>query len=397
MRFSRSYLFLATAALLTQACTESYSPKTEIFDDLLVVEATITNELKKQEIKLTRTYTFEETRAETVSNANVSVLDNMGNQYAFQYSEDDSLYISTVAFQAVPENNYFLNIVTEDGETYVSTPETLPTANQVEVNFEKKEIDGVYGVQITANSYDPTNSSHYYRYDYTETFKVIPPYWGPYKAVIIDNDSIGYELRDNPETRVCYSTKRSKEVILTTTTELSEDRVSNFPLRFISHDNYILRYKYSILVKQYIENLESYTFYKTLKKIAGTDGTILSPNQPGFVAGNLSTATPSNKKIIGYFSVASVSSERIFLEGSSLFPETTNNSYFKECTIFKWDKTDLSTSPPPAEGRQLKNAIKNGTLLLYFIDPDYPNIYWMVEPECTDCTTFSSNEIPDFW
>ncbi|HET8809925.1 MAG TPA: DUF4249 domain-containing protein [Flavobacteriaceae bacterium] len=396
--------------LSLESCTERFVPDTETFEDLLVVEATITNELKKHQVKLTRTYTFEEYQPETAADASVMVSDNAGNQYAFQYSAEDSLYISVSEFQAVPGNEYTLIITTSNGETYVSTPEPLPPINQVSVDYEKKEVDGEYGVQISANSYDPTNSSHYYRYEYEETYKVVVPKWGPYQVKIIEAPPeisitgyfLLYELRDDPNTKICYDTKYSKEIKLTNTAEKSEDRVTDFPIRFITPDNYILNYKYSILVKQYVESYEAYTFYKTLEKVAGTDGTALSPNQPGFVKGNLSVVDNPDKKIIGYFEVASVSSERIFLDHASLFPDIVLPNYPNECSIEK-----LYTIPPgilkpdPSEQIRIMAYLNTGTRLLYKVVPDNrpgPYYYfWMVEPECTDCTSFASNEIPEFW
>ncbi|HET8809927.1 MAG TPA: DUF4249 domain-containing protein [Flavobacteriaceae bacterium] len=396
-------------ALSLESCTESFVPDTETFEDLLVVEATITDEMKKHEIKLTRTYTFEEYQPETVADASVMVSDNLGNQYAFQYNTEDSLYISVSEFQAVPGNEYTLNITTSNDETYVSTPEPLPPINQVSVSYEKKEVAGEFGVQISANSYDPTNSSHYYRYEYQETYKLIVPYWGRYQVKIIEAPLeislsgyvILYEERDNLDSEVCYDTKYSKEIKLANTIEKSEDRVTDFPVRFIEPDNYILNYKYSILVKQYVINYEAYTYYKTLKKVAGTDGTTLSPNQPGFVAGNLSSVDNPDKKIIGYFEVASVSSERIFLDHVSLFPNIPLPGYFKECNILK-----LNTRPPkiraPNKDHMTIIAFTNtGTMLLYKVEQTPGNapvyIFYMVEPACTDCTTFASNEIPEFW
>lgn len=387
-----------------QSCTEEFVPETKTFEDLLVVEATITNEFKTQEVKISRTYTFEEDRPELVVNAIVFVSDNTGKKYLFQYNEEKGLYTSISKFQAKQGNKYTLNITTNNGTTFTSSPEPLPPINQVSVNFEKKEINGKYGVQIMANNYDPTNSSHYYRYEYQETYKVISPYWGPYKAILVpvptsislSGYTIDYELRDEQQTKVCYVTKNSKDIKLAKTTEKTEDRITNFPIRFISSDNYILTYKYSILVKQYVENYESYIFHRTLKKISGSDGSVLSPNQPGFLKGNLSAEDNPDKKIIGYFSVASVSSKRIFLDDhSALFPNQPIPDFFTACRVIK-----LNNTPPTAVNTrvpqyyQLMGYIKNEEMFLYRPEG---NIFWMVPPPCTDCTTYASNEKPEFW
>ncbi|MEZ0131763.1 DUF4249 family protein, partial [Flavobacterium sp. LBUM151] len=91
---------------------------------------------------------------------------------------------------------------------------------------------------------------------------------------------------------------------------LSEDRI-NLPIRFIDIKDPIIGERYSIIVRQYVQNLESYTFYKILKSLS-TSTSLFSQVQPGFNYGNLKSANDPNEKIVGYFEVSSVSSKRIF-------------------------------------------------------------------------------------
>ncbi|MCV9926684.1 DUF4249 domain-containing protein [Flavobacterium sp. LS1R49] len=87
---------------------------------------------------------------------------------------------------------------------------------------------------------------------------------------------------------------------------LKEDCVT-LPIRFISDKDYITTNRYSILVKQYVENLEAYTFHKTIKEIASSSS-ILSPKQPGLVNGNLKCISNADEKVIVFFDVAATSS-----------------------------------------------------------------------------------------
>lgn len=398
-------LIFYSGILILQSCTEPFTPKTETFEDLLVMEATITNELKTQEIKLTRTNTFEASEPEIVTDAEVTVSDNSGNEYIFEYNEGKNRYLSVMQFQAKQNWEYTLHITTKSGESFISSPEILPTDVQVNIETAKKKVDGKKGVQISVSSYDPSNSSHYYRYEYQETFKIIAPYWSAFKAISypsaqspISGYLISYEVRDNLDTRICYSTKHSDEIMLTNTTSYSEDRVTDFPIRFIGPDNPILTHKYSILVTQYIESYESYVFYKTLKKMAGTDGSLLSPNQPGFIVGNMSAVNNPDKKIIGYFDVVSVSSERIFLERDAVFPDAPTPPYFQECEIEKLDiRRPLSPKDPRPDHYKMLRYIRNNNYLLYKVIKPLEKIYWMVPAACSDCTTFASNKKPEFW
>jgi len=97
IRYTLSFLLLL--CLVVNSCTEPYSLETNTYEEALVVEATITNELKKQEITLTKTSRFEDKETKTESGANVFITDNAGNNYDFE--EEDGKYVSTVEFQAI--------------------------------------------------------------------------------------------------------------------------------------------------------------------------------------------------------------------------------------------------------------------------------------------------------
>lgn len=381
------------------SCTDPYKLQTNTFEEALVVEATITNELKSQQVKISRTYRFEDNGPTFESGAEVFITDNEGNQYDFE--EQSGVYVSTSEFQAIPGRTYRLNITTNDGQSYISSTETLTTVNEMESVIPTVVTkDGQRGVQINVNSFDPVNTSKYYRYEYEETYKIISPYWDSDRAILLppevpgNHQEIGLVPRTG-ETKTCYSTEYSNEIILTSTIGFSEDRV-NFPVRFISNQNSIITHRYSILVRQYIQNLASHTFYKTLKALSGSEN-ILSQNQPGFFYGNLKSVDNPNEKVIGFFEVSSVSSERIFFNYEDLFPGEPAPPYFVDCEIKSFWFCFISANPD-CRGNQLLSAIGSNDLLYFddYYNGSYP-VYKMVLPPCGDCTTFSSNIIPPFW
>ena len=393
--YLKSILFILLS-VLTVGCVEPYALQTNTFEEALVVEATITNEFKNQEVKISKTYRFEENGPTFEAGATVFVTDNNGNQYEFE--EQSEKYVSTTAFQAIPGRAYQLNVTTSDGKTYTSKTESLTTPNEIEsVNTSVETIDGVTGVQIKVNSFDPTNSSKYYRYEYEETSKVTAPKWKPVKAVVLPpNDEINHpfiELVDRDvEARVCYSLAKSNTLLLTSTNLQSEDRVTNFPVRFISSADYIIAERYSILVKQYVQNLESYIFYKTLSEISGS-GSILSQNQPGFFYGNVRSLDNPNEKVIGFFDVASVSTKRIFFNYHDLFPAAQYPAYFDDCTEFEFAYC-FDPAPAACDGTRL-NGLVTSNSLIYLLHSGITYTY--IKPICGDCTSFSSNVRPEFW
>ena len=388
--FLNKITYLLLLSFIIGGCTEQYVIQTNTFEEALVVEATITNELKKQQIKISRTYRFEENGPTFESDAEVFITDNSGNRYEFE--EQSGVYVSKAEFKAVPNREYHLNITTNDGRSYVSSTETLPTETEIEsVIPTVATVEGERGVQINVNSYDPSNTSKYYRYEYEETYKIVAPYWISKKAVVTGPEEVSFITRTE-EAETCYSTKNSNDIILTTTASFNEDRV-NFPVRFISDQNYIITHRYSILVRQYVQSLAAYTYYKTLKKISGSES-ILSPKQPGFFYGNLKSVDNPNEKIIGFFEVSSVSSKRMFFNYVDLFPKEPPPPYYTEC-----DDVPLhfcfNPRNPTCRGEEIIEAINLNTLVLYY--RDLSDIYHMYPAPCGDCTSFSSNKIPPFW
>lgn len=406
------YLFLLVITLTMVNCTEHYNLQTETFEEAFVIEATITNELKKQQVKISKTYVFEENGPTFESGAEVYIQDDTGTRYEF--NEQNEIYESNTEFQASPGRQYRLFITTSDGQQYTSTNQSLTTVTEIE-NLSTNVItkDGQTGVEIGVNSYDPTGTSKYYRYEYEETSKVVAPKWSQYKAILLNHpricagtefpgfETIALELKTG-ETRVCYTTKKSVGIFVNSTSTFNEDRVINFPIRFISNTDYTIAERYSIKVNQYVQSIEAYTFYKTMKDMSESES-LLSPNQPGFFNGNIKSVTNPKEKVIGFFEVASVTSKRIFFNFHDIFPNTQPPAYPYECIEYTFDSMNFGVNNHPTpeipcgtggDGGALRDAIRSGRLLYY--GSDFPYFY-MVKRVCGDCTTFSSNIVPPFW
>lgn len=387
-------LVFTLLVILCNSCTEAYPLLTNSYEEALVVEATITNELKTQEIKLTKTAKFEDESYLPESGAEVFITDDSGNQYNFK--EDAEKYISTVEFQAIPERKYQLHINTKDGRSFESSPETLTTINPMqEVTAKVEAKDNVSGVSIRIKSYDASHASTYYRYEYEETYKIVTPKWRPTKAVLSNTGSLVF-LTNSPDTKVCYGSKKNTDILLVNTNDLSEDRV-DFLARFISDQDYIMTTRYSILVKQYIENLAAFNYYTTLKKLSGPES-ILSPTQPGLLQGNIKSVNNLNNKIVGYFDVASVSTERIYFNYTDLFPGKAAPPYVADCQEYCYGSPENGTVPEPCTHVAPFTEDLGRNIISYFsgLDDGGSFSYWVNAP-CGDCTTFASNIKPTFW
>nr|WP_294782488.1 DUF4249 domain-containing protein [uncultured Flavobacterium sp.] len=408
-------IFIVVLTAVISSCTTPYNYTTNSFENAIVIEATITNQLKKQEVKLSRTYKFEDEGPVFETGATVSVADDLGTVYGF--NEQNGLYVSAAPFKAVPGRTYQLHVKTKDGKSYSSTAEKLTTeTNLNEIVADVTTKEGVRGVEIRAKSFDPENTSKYYRYEYEETYKVVAPKWTPYEAIAVPKNA-GIAPGDliikqrTKEARICYSTKKSDAIILTSTNDLSEDRV-DFQVRFIPSTDYAIANRYSILVKQFVQNQSSFSFYQTLSKISGSES-LLSQTQPGFLAGNIKSDSDSSEKVIGFFDVSSYSDKRIFFNFSDLFPNEKTPDYPYNCPMTLTEaqaKEHLllycfeTGRTPQCHGFTAYGAINLGKSVYFagynFLGrvPDDGTITLEIyNTECGDCTSFSSNMRPLFW
>jgi hypothetical protein len=388
----RHYIVLCILVLcvLLNSCTEPYALQTNSYEEALVVEATITNELKSQEIKISKTFRLEENGPEFETGATVFVEDNAGNTYEFK--EKEEMYVSTKPFQAIPDREYNLNITTKDGKTYTSKKEILTPITQIEnVSTNVITKDNVNGVQISVSSFDPSGKSRLYRYEYEETYRIISPIKRTEIGILNESQDYIELIPNKPNVDTCYSSNKSIDINLASTLGLTEDRI-NYPIRFISDKDPIIRDRYSIIIRQYTQNTKAYTYYQTLKKTAASDN-LLSQTQPGFFYGNVKCTSNTNEKTVGYFEVSAVSAVRLFFNYKDIFPKNEIPSFFYNCKVKKFE---WCSEGPNCEAAKLISLMQSNnwvvTEILQFVSyiPAVPR-------PCLDCTQFSSNKKPSFW
>lgn len=378
-------------SLSLMRCTEPFKLVTQSFQDALVVEATITNELKHQEIKLSRTYALESENQALESNANVRIEDSNNNVYNFHETQN-GVYLSNEIFQAVEGVSYQLLISTTDGKQYSSIKEYLPPIVEIDnVYTELVTKDGKEGVQVFVDSKAGSEGANFFRYEYEEAYKIVTPAYSPYDMVFsnVTNDGTDYTINfvlKSVDGSVCYGTNNSTNIILTSSNSSTENKVSSFPLRFIPIDDAKISDRYCILVKQYVQSAEAYNFYKVLRDL-GTDASVLVDNQPGFVQGNVFSQQEPNEKVIGFFDVSSVTvSNRLYFNYEDF--ELDPPPYFYDCNYL-----ELNTSEPRSKF-MLYDFVQRG-LKFYSVNAD--GTYTIVSRNCGDCTAFASNIKPEFW
>ncbi len=376
-------------------CIDPFVIETNDLEQILVVEATLTNELIHQQIKLSRTIGLEDFGQAIERDASVKVEDSQGNSYEFSFDDQIGYYLSNEKFCAKANTTYTLRILTQDGRSYFSDDVALTPKAQMDKVYPAMNPEmGAGTVQVLVDV-ENAGKAQYFRYEYEETYRVVLPHPSPFRWKILDYSpftrTFRIELLPRRLDLSCYVTNHSSGIKQTSIANLNELRISRFPVHAIDVADPVIKERYSILVKQYVQSLEAYTFYKTLSDL-GTVESLLSQGQPGFVPGNITSENDPNEKILGFFEVASYSEQRIYFNYTDFDLELP--PYFEECDhLISYEiGSDL-----------LKRKLEFEKYQVFFFEERPVNgsapqkIYHISQSVCTDCPLNSSHVKPDFW
>ncbi|CAM1365600.1 DUF4249 domain-containing protein [Tenacibaculum xiamenense] len=397
------WINLIITVFLIHGCIESIDFKSETFENHLVVSSILTNEVKNHSVELSRTVPIDSIKIQPEENAIVTIIDDLGTTYNFQENES-GLYISTDEFAAQPTRSYTLKITTKDGENYTSTEETLPNIREIEDIFftvENNPISNTQDVFFRVNSKLSEGNGNYYRYEYDETYKVTPPFWSNFRLEIL-SDVQPYSFAVVPKDfgvygrGICYGNASSKTIMLTETNTINQDKVSGFPLRAMPIDSYIIGLRYSILVKQYVLNQNTFDFYTLLDKFSDSDN-IFSQVQVGNIPSNITPESdPNSEKVIGFFEVSTINEKRVFFNRSDI----TDSLYQNYAGV-----SDCGTMITP----QVEDNFGYSPLLDYLntgwifasrnlgSPPQPGGPYFLTKKKCGDCRHLGPINPPDFW
>ena len=353
----------------------------------LVVDALLTNELKHHVVKLSKAIPLDSTIIIKETNAQIKIMNN--NNVVYNFSEgEEGVYLSDDLFKAEKGKKYTLEIVTSDGTRYTSTEEEIygfNTIDQIEIKKENNKFnEEVLAIHVKSDGTNNENAQ-YYRYKFEETYKIIAPYWS---AEMFDKTKLPqFVIVPNTEfDKICYGSNQSKEIILKEATLLNEKSIE-FSIYNLKEDNFKIAHRYSTLVKQYVQSPGAYAYNTKIVRNA-TSQSIFTQSQPGALTGNIS----SDKKVIGYFEVSSVSEKRMFFNHSDFFE-------YSQYTFSYPSVCEIPYAPPVANNGSaisLLERLKGDWIFHSYIDPGAPP-YKIVRKDCGDCKKYGSVNKPNFW
>lgn len=102
------FVFVLVSILIISSCRDEIPLDTFDYENYLVVEATLSNAFKQQEIKLSRTTQLDTSFANIENNAEVYVIADETTRYDFDQTKKEGVYLSNQSFSAEASSDYQL-------------------------------------------------------------------------------------------------------------------------------------------------------------------------------------------------------------------------------------------------------------------------------------------------
>ncbi|MEP6734986.1 MAG: DUF4249 domain-containing protein [Chryseolinea sp.] len=380
---SGSRFFIFAMIFVSLSCVESYSPKLDVGEvDILVVDGFLDTSDSTVVVKLSKANVLGgDTALIKVEHAVITVESNEGSSYDV-VEQSPGIYHAT-EIPVDPLKQYRVHVSVNNAE-YESDFEGIKKTPEID-SITWKPGDGE--TRIYVNAHDATNSTHYYRWDYTETYEYNAGVFSAYKF-----EGTNVVARDyNDYIFTCWKTTESSSIHINSTVQLQSDVVRDFNLIRLPVGTIKLSQRYSVLVKQRALSESEYDFLDQLDKTTESIGSLFDP-QPSQVPGNIHSLT-AGANALGYFSAGNSTSKRFFVAFYEL-PEAlrkVNEPYCGVDTICVRPRAFLCVKDVgELDGTELIGAgIYDGGSLIG---------YTLSYPFCADCRTQGGVlQKPSFW
>jgi hypothetical protein len=372
------FIFLLLMATVSN-CVVEFFPTVDEGKDFLVVEGLITDQNRPYSVRITRASRLgPKNTISPVKDCVVSVTDDLGNISLFKEWKNGYYFSDSLTFRGEAGRKYILQI-TDAGHIFESDLMEMKSVPTVDSLYAVLEYNNTYslgktvpGYQVYLNTSDPSDECKFYRWSFEETWEFRIPYVYP---TIIN--------------RICWKYGFSDKLYLKNVSALKENRITAYPLNFITTETDRLKARYSILVNQYSLNEDEYIYWEKLQKTTQNVGGLYDV-VPMSIKGNMHCIDSPDEMVLGYFSVSSVASERIFIKNTLIdFP-----NFYGKCPV------DTVHTDEPISG------LNSQVWIIAFLndvpndDPPPPlaNYYVLTNrKECIDCTLNGSKIMPPYW
>lgn len=372
------------ALLVLFSCIDPFAPDLLSVDyGILVIDGYfVPNDTTR--IRLSRTATIDHPTA-TAPEPPALVRIEGNNGFAATLSlHDDQLYTMPPVNADVKEQ-YRLIVQTADGRRYESPYVPLKGATTID-SVVVHEDENREKVTFSTFSHDQQNDSRYYSYQYDETWNYTAAAYSIYR---FENGEV-VPRRTSSDLYNCWKTRRSHDIRLATTAQLSQDVVYDFPVLQMRQSDRRLYFAYSVNIRQYVLTPEAYSYWSIIKQNSHELGTLFDP-LPGQPESNFKCTTDPVRPVVGFFSASEVTTKRILVKREDLRGprEPYQNDGYDNCNGFILSLEDVNE--PNLAGLLIRDRafdMFTFEMIGYIVYPAY----------CLDCRMQGGTTVsPDYW
>jgi len=378
-------VFIVAAIFCLTDCRKVYNPPAiEADNRILTIDGVInTGSDNSSTIRITRSVNITDTVPGIPElYANAQIISSAGAVYPLIDSAGNGSYTSAL-LNLDPALKYQISVTTNNGSKYQSdfvTPKMGPPIDSITWERVFDPVINNEVINIYLYSHDPANNTRYYRWDYIETWI----HGSLYQTHWTLKDGMEVPVDDDHTTDTCYTTIHSSNILLGSSDALGADVISKMLITTIIKDDPKMDIKYSIQVRQFPLDAESYTFWSSVQKNSQSLGGFFDL-QPGQVNGNIHSVTHPDEPVVGYVSASSFQDQRIFISNRNL-PGWKSNPLLP-CAP--------STVPENPINPLIWDSNYYGDYQLYY----YSGTSMVIVPKiCLDCrVTGGDTTRPSFW
>ncbi|TGE28294.1 DUF4249 domain-containing protein [Hymenobacter metallicola] len=366
-------LVWCTLVLGLSSCIETFEPDISNAPQSFLVVDGFLNSDGVTTIRLTRSLGLKaKTPPPVEAKATIFIEEEAGQRYPLTETTAGT-YVSA-RLQLNPARKYRLHFNTRTGREYVTDytrAKFTPPIDEVAWEVENA------GVRVLVSTHDNTNQTQYYRWDMDETWEFTSAYRSYYEYV---NNKMQQRTVNIYR---CWTSQPSGFIKLNTTTKLSQDVVAKYPLLTLPSTSVKLRYKYSVLVKQYAQSVEEFAYWEALRKNTENIGTLFDP-LPSQLTGNIHCLTDPSELVLGFIGAYSVQEKRLFISREDLPAAWTFETGYENCVR-------------PDTVNFINVSVSFTTANYLPLDFLEGRGYTAHYADCIDCRRRGNNTPPAFW
>ncbi|NOX84424.1 MAG: DUF4249 domain-containing protein [Chlorobi bacterium] len=370
--------------LLPVSCIQQYWPDLgDKYDKLLVVDGTITNNPGPYTIKLSSSSSLDNPGWISYPGCVVTIICEDGTTESLT-EQDPGVYLtSPQGITGEIGKKYKINIETPDGKIYESSFEELKAPvelDSVYTEIEYQVAEGLphdlAGYRFYLDTKPALKDTNYLFWRLESTYEYHSDFLARY---VYDNGQLSV-FPQSDSLFTCWRTNKIPELFIYGTSHLSKPVIKHFPLHFVSTEDRELAIRYSLLVSQLTITEAAYSYWDNLRR-QNENQESLYTRQPYQIRGNIRNINNPDEPVLGYFLVAGVSEQRIFVGKPPL--------------LFHYSVCELTEADYDAM-RFLRYSNKNEWPLYITTDKNYALA--LPNQACIDCRLKGGTNIkPDFW